>query len=633
MRVRTMIATGATLGATLIVGPLAGTASAAVTATSSGTTVNVSAAGEVSVSFDCNGGNIRISGTFASPTVPCATVSHVNVLGDSGSQTVHGEQLDDPVFAAHPYLVALTGTGADYVYGTARADTLNTGAGNDVAYVTTSGVTDASVDLGADSDQLTVDGGSGDDTITASASGSTVTLALNNGTTAVARTALNAETLSLQGNSGNDTISVAGVPPGTSVTTQRLIGGTGDDHLIGGPTYAYFYGGSGTNVMTGSTGIETFTSESETDDIHPGTGSTNSVYDQTSLHLGRTIANEGTSDQWFGTTGTGRDAVIRYRPLGSSQSQITASLDRPGQQQLGSAFTRMTADSGYSTTLDARHLFDVVAPQIGTTVVVTGDNPDNDLADITVPTGTWSWSGTSDTTAEITPTSSTLGHITIKDMGDVSIHGPWTGNLNAGFVHRATRDLLFRFPNPIGRDQIADQLTAGTTTRAAFITGAMNTDEYRGLDVDRVFVKYLHRASDPGGRTYWINSIAAGKPLWKFRAQLFGSNEYFTKAGGTNALYMVKAYADVLGRAPDPSGQAYWTAKLDAGADRGSVALQFIDSAEARRRLVDDQFLRFLDRKPTTGEQTTWVNALPGDTGEQDLIAFLAGSTGYYNRS
>ena len=38
---------------------------------------------------------------------------------------------------------------------------------------------------------------------------------------------------------------------------------------------------------------------------------------------------------------------------------------------------------------------------------------------------------------------------------------------------------------------------------------------------------------------------------------------------------------------------------LRIGADRGSVALQFINGSEFRRYLIDEQFLRFLDRLPT----------------------------------
>ena len=37
------------------------------------------------------------------------------------------------------------------------------------------------------------------------------------------------------------------------------------------------------------------------------------------------------------------------------------------------------------------------------------------------------------------------------------------------------------------------------------------------------------------------------------------------------------------------------------------MARQFLASTEARRNIVKDQFLRFLDRFPTTAEANTWV--------------------------
>jgi hypothetical protein len=152
--------------------------------------------------------------------------------------------------------------------------------------------------------------------------------------------------------------------------------------------------------------------------------------------------------------------------------------------------------------------------------------------------------------------------------------------------------------------------------------------------VDRVFRRYLRRAADAGGRSYWITSIRNGKSLTQFRAQLLGSNEYFTKAGGTNAAFVTKVYQDVLGRTPDAGGAAYWTAKADAGLDRGLIARQFLNAAESRRAVVKDQFLRFLDRQPTAQETQDWIDVLyTVRSGEQDLVAFLAASGGYFNRT
>ena len=47
---------------------------------------------------------------------------------------------------------------------------------------------------------------------------------------------------------------------------------------------------------------------------------------------------------------------------------------------------------------------------------------------------------------------------------------------------------------------------------------------------------------------------------------------------------------------------------------------------------MDDQFLRFLDRTPNASEQATWVAALPGATGEQDLVRYLVTTPEYYDR-
>jgi hypothetical protein len=225
------------------------------------------------------------------------------------------------------------------------------------------------------------------------------------------------------------------------------------------------------------------------------------------------------------------------------------------------------------------------------------------------------------------------GVVQVSKFSQVSIHGPWT-NKNSGFAHRATRDLMFRFATSQSVASTSLALGSGETTRPAVIKSLMDTDEYRGLDVDRTFTRFLKREVDPSGRAYWIKSIGSGKALWRFRAQLFGSNEYFTKAGATNASYLDKVYFDVLGRPIDPSGRTYWTNKLNSGADRGSVALNFLKSSEFRRSVVDDQFLRFLDRKATTAEHAAWDPKITGTTtGEQDLIAFLAASDAYFNRS
>jgi len=90
----------------------------------------------------------------------------------------------------------------------------------------------------------------------------------------------------------------------------------------------------------------------------------------------------------------------------------------------------------------------------------------------------------------------------------------------------------------------------------------------------------------------------------------------------------------VLHRPPDAAGLAYWVGRLDAGGSRTTVADTFLNTSEARRAIVTDQFLRFLDRPPTTASADTWTATLGSSpTGEQDLIAALASGAEYFART
>jgi len=631
MRARSIVA-AVSVGATvLVVGPMSQPAGAAVNATTAGTIVTVTATGNATIEFGCSGGKITVNAVAAAPSLNCSSVTQVAVNGDLANQSVYGSGLRNPVFSSLPKLTASMGDGSDYVDETLRADQIDLGPGNDAVTLYAGGLTNTSVDLGAGTgDSMNVEGTSLDDSITAASPAATATVGIGNTGGSWSISANNAENLAISGNGGNDTINTTAVVDASTVDDIRLEGGTGNDSLSDGAAASELFGGAGTNTLSGGPGRDAYWSESSTDTLDGGGDTVEEwIYDTNSLRSGgRTVSGFGANVTYVVQAHQG-DVSMRVRPAAGGATLFTTSLTRPGQQVVPAPIGGISLGQTYSGALPHRGLADIVATNdaVSATLPSTGGG----LIDITIPTGSF------------TPTligtnlsvSSSYGQVTAAFVGgpdNYRVHGPWTDK-NEGFAHRVVRDLLFRFPSDDERTFVRNQLTNGIKTRAAVAQAYMDSDEYRGLDVDRVFLKYLRRVSDPGGRTYWINSLQNGKALWRFRAQLFGSNEYFTKAGGTNASYVAKAYADVLGRAPDPSGQTYWTNKLNNGANRGSVALQFINSPESRRRVVDDQFLRFLDRLPVPLEQQNWVDALPTVNGEQALIAALAASSDYYNRS
>ena len=606
-------------------------ASALVNVATSGTTVTVTFTGQETLTLSCVGGVVSVNTKTGSPAVPCATFTKLTVNGDSAKQTIDGTLLEQPVFAAKPFLVADLGDGPDIVDPTRRADDIDMGPGEDRVYLVY-GVTDTLLDGGAGADYLGLQGADGvDDTIIASSNNTNLAISHEVGGVLRTNTAKNFESTEVGGRSGNDTLDLSGITTGSSIKDANIYGQDGDD-IVRGPQFAGdLFAGPGTNQIFGGPDNDNIGSEGNGDIIKPGLGS-NRINDRLSGRSGRTIDNYGESN-WYFFEGTLGDTTSRIRPGANGSTVVTNSLTRTGQQVLGTSYKNNSVAFVVNAAGSAKGLADIVALDSFRKTYARGDTADDDILDVTIPAGSWTTVGTPQTTYFITPSNATYAQVQASNFGTVSIHGPWT-NKNNGFVHRATRDLMFRFAPSGTVTSTGAALTAATTTRPAVINSLMDTDEYRGLDVDRTFTRFLKRAVDPSGRTYWINSIGSGKPLWRFRAQLFGSNEYFTKAGGTNASYLEKVYYDVLGRPIDPSGRTYWTNKLNSGADRGSVALNFLKAAEFRRFVVDDQFLRFLDRKATTQEHATWDPKITGTaTGEQDLIAYLAGSDEYFNRS
>lgn len=600
-------------------------AAAAVTATSSGTVISVSVTGAAQVGFSCNGSNQAVAGgVVSSPPVLCSAVTQFTITGDGGAQRILGEDLLGAAFTANPKLVATLGDGADRLTETDRADAVDMGLGDDLVFLSPGGLPNTVIDLGAgDADAAFFNGTDQSDTIAASSASSTVAVSVTNSAGGSTRSAVNAEELRLQGREGNDTITTASVSAGSTIESVLAFGSVGNDTLTSGPTPAFLSGDEGTNTFNGGSADDRYISASDTDVINAGSGGTDTLVDDTNGRSGRRTVG-GAALKSYVQIQRNCDAQTRVRPGSGTSIDVISSLCRPGIQTLPNTVTDINIV--FDDPVADRALADIVlsGPR---SFNIEGGSALNDVVDLTIPSGTWTVIPGSGVTT-IDPTNPAYGSITVKGSNKISVHGPWS-SANQSFAHRIIRDLLFRLPTTTERNALTNALNAGTTTRAGKVAEIMDTDEYRGLDVDRVFVRFLKRAADSGGRSYWINALGDGRSLQKFRAQLFGSNEYYSKAGSTANGFVRAAYFDVLGRLPDAAGETYWTNKILSGTERGAVANAFLASTEARRAIVKDQFQRFALRLPTTTESEQWVDTLASGTGELQLIAFLAASGAY----
>lgn len=104
----------------------------------------------------------------------------------------------------------------------------------------------------------------------------------------------------------------------------------------------------------------------------------------------------------------------------------------------------------------------------------------------------------------------------------------------------------------------------------------------------RLYQAAFARTPDRSGLSYWIDRIDDGMSLRDVARGFIGSAE-FRSAYGANAsaeAYVAKFYENVLGRAGEAGGSAYWSGELRRGVPLAEVLIGFSESPENVARLA-----------------------------------------------
>ena len=105
----------------------------------------------------------------------------------------------------------------------------------------------------------------------------------------------------------------------------------------------------------------------------------------------------------------------------------------------------------------------------------------------------------------------------------------------------------------------------------------------------RIYKAAFARTPDLGGVGYWISVMDKGTSLQSVAGGFIDSAEFKSVYGTnpTNDALVTKFYTNVLGRAPDASGAAYWTGILNNKQDTvANVLANISESAENKASLV-----------------------------------------------
>lgn len=196
------------------------------------------------------------------------------------------------------------------------------------------------------------------------------------------------------------------------------------------------------------------------------------------------------------------------------------------------------------------------------------------------------------------------------------------------YVRSAYQDLLRRSADTGGMVFWVERLWR-TSDEAAFVGSLTSTTEYRRIQIRDAYQQYLQRAADPEGLEFWLGRLSTGTTIESMEATLLGTSEAYRRAGSTNEGFVEYAYQAVLGRPADPSGAAFWVARLDAGTTPRELAVTLIRSSEAARKRTTAIYDELLDRAPTPTELSAGIALLRSSSTKLVLVRTIVASPEY----
>jgi Bacterial Ig-like domain (group 3)/Domain of unknown function (DUF4214) len=336
-------------------------------------------------------------------------------------------------------------------------------------------------------------------------------------------------------------------------------------------------------------------------------------------------------------------AVLSTTNLTAGTHTITATYQGSASFASSSGTTTQTVTNGAATTT--------------TTSVVGVPNPASVGQLVTFTATVISAAGTPTGTVQFLDGSTNLGIGTLNGLGQASVStstlaagthsisatysGSSTFSASTGFTTEtvgqstvtATTTAVSATPNPSALGQ-AVALTATVRSIAGIPTGTVTfVDGSTNLGTATLNVQ--------GVATISLNTLPAGtQTITAFYsgALLFGASSgsvTVTVNGGVvpgNPVetWVNQLYRDLLGRNGDPGGVAFWAQKVNAGASRTAVALQFEQTPEALAALVNNVYEGTLHRAADPAGLSGAEALLIQNGSVQNLQATLQGSTEYF---
>jgi serralysin len=372
----------------------------------------------------------------------------------------------------------------------------------------------------------------------------------------------------------------ANVSIALNVTIENAIGGTGSDTIFGNSANNSIQGNNGNDLLYGGAGNDEFdwdvSFRAGNDTMYGGLGDDVYVVDSLLDNIVE-LSNEGKDSIWstfsyslqsisnvenlylFGTnnidaTGNSLDNILRGND-GNNIIDGAGGIDTVYFTDARSSYTiqysngMFTARGNQGTdTIKNIEFFSFSDVNISSSSLIASFNPSVTVA----------------MTANIPYT---VNSANLSIMGTSLIDKVVIRSSSSNFEVRLSNSEM----NLVDKTNTLGVINTTNVERIKFTDISLALDVGPTQNAGSVYMLYkaaFNRPSDAGGMGYWISLKDGGANIVTNIAQGFvNSAEFIAKYGAnpTNLSYVSNLYQNVLGRAGEAGGVAYWTGEMDAG--------------------------------------------------------------------
>lgn len=155
-----------------------------------------------------------------------------------------------------------------------------------------------------------------------------------------------------------------------------------------------------------------------------------------------------------------------------------------------------------------------------------------------------------------------------------------------------------------------------------------------GKFVDQQFLLLLSRASDPSGRTYWVDRLQNGTASRELLINQFcTTDEFWTNAGATNGGFVEQLFIKLLGHTVDPTVKAGYVNRLLSGTPTSTIVSEIMISDEYLIRFIGEQYLALLGRAVDGNGQNYFVNKMKNGYTQQQVINEILGEQEFWGNA